>query len=303
MTDTIDPSGYVELHCHSCFSLLDGAASPEGLVDRACVLGQRALALTDHADLGGAVRFSGAGRLRGVETIIGAELDLMDPLTAHRSPLTSLVLLAESVAGYANISTLITRARMDCPRGEPAVPLDLLARHADGVTALTGGPRGWVPSLLAAGDDEGARRAASSLRDIYGDRLVIECWDHGLPEERELVAQLVPLVLRAGPNRHPVGGPRAVDDVDVRLEVGLVAPTSVGDGRIADRRREIDRATRSPQRHGRRPGRRHRYVSPYLRFMCVSTDLLMTFHRRRSASRARTSVSRATWASWRSSFR
>ena len=193
MTDTILPSDYVELHCHSCFSLLDGAASPEGLIDRARALGQRALALTDHEDLGGVVRFSEAGRARGVEAIIGAELDLVDPFTVHRSPLTSLVLLAESRAGYANISTLITRARMDCPRGEPAVPLDLLARHADGVTALTGGPRGWVPSLLAAGDMEGARRAARALRDIYGDHLVIECWDHGLPEERELVAQLIPL--------------------------------------------------------------------------------------------------------------
>ena len=66
MTDAFDPSGYVELHCHSCFSLLDGAASPEGLVARARALGQRALALTDHADLGGAVRFSGAGRMQGV---------------------------------------------------------------------------------------------------------------------------------------------------------------------------------------------------------------------------------------------
>ena len=207
MTDAVDPSGYVELHCHSCFSLLDGAASPEGLVDRARALGQHALALTDHADLGGAVRFSEAGRARGVEAIIGVELDVMvngqrstvngttppNPFTVHRSPFTSLVLLAESSAGYANISTLITRARMDCPRGEPAVPLDLLARHADGVTALTGGPHGWVPSLLAAGDTGGARRAARSLRDIYGDHLVIECWDHGLPEEREIVAQLVPL--------------------------------------------------------------------------------------------------------------
>jgi len=212
MTDTVDPSGYVELHCHSCFSLLDGAASPEALVDRARTLGQRALALTDHADLGGAVRFSGAGRMQGVETIIGAELDMMvngerstvdgtihpNPFTGHRPPFTSLVLLAESGSGYANISTLITRARMDCPRGEPAVPLDLLARHADGVTALTGGPRGWVPSLLAAGDDEGARRAASSLRDIYGDRLVIECWDHGLPEEREIVSRLIPLATWLG---------------------------------------------------------------------------------------------------------
>ena len=205
MTDAIPPSDYVELHCHSCFSLLDGAASPEGLVERARALGQRALALTDHADLGGAVRFSEAGRARGVETIIGVELDLTvngqrstvngitlpNPFTVQRSLFTSLVLLAESGSGYANISTLITRARMDCPRGEPAVPLDLLARHADDVTALTGGPRGWVPSLLAAGDTEGARRAARALRDIYGDRLVIECWDHGLPEEREVAVQLM----------------------------------------------------------------------------------------------------------------
>jgi error-prone DNA polymerase len=212
MTDAIDPSGYVELHCHSCFSLLDGAASPEGLVARARALGQRALAITDHADLGGAVRFSGAGRMQGVETIIGAELDIMvnserstvngivhpNPFTVHHSPFTPVVLLAESSTGYANISTLITRARMDCPRGEPSVPLDLLARHAEGVTALTGGPRGWVPSRLAAGDTEGARRAASTLRDIYGDRLVIECWDHGLPEERELVAQLIPLAAWLG---------------------------------------------------------------------------------------------------------
>ena len=212
MTDAVEPSDYVELHCHSCFSLLDGATSPEGLVDRAHVLGQRALALTDHADLGGAVRFSEAGRARGVGTIVGAELDVMvngqrstvngttppNLFTVHCSPFTSLVLLAESSAGYANISTLITRARMDCPRGEPAVPLDLLARHADGVTALTGGPRGWVPSHLADGNVEGARQAARALHDIYGDHLVIECWDHGLPEEKALVAQLIPLAAWLG---------------------------------------------------------------------------------------------------------
>ena len=89
MTDTIDPSGYVELHCHSCFSLLDGAASPEGLVDRARALGQRALALTDHADLGGAVRFSGAGRVQGSgdDHRRGTRPD--GP--AHRSPLTAHV--------------------------------------------------------------------------------------------------------------------------------------------------------------------------------------------------------------------
>ncbi|MGH7711194.1 MAG: PHP domain-containing protein, partial [Gemmatimonadaceae bacterium] len=67
---------YVELHCHSAFSLLDGASDPEALVARAQELGYPALALTDHHDLGGAVRFAHAARELGMEGIIGAEISL-----------------------------------------------------------------------------------------------------------------------------------------------------------------------------------------------------------------------------------
>jgi len=180
---------YVELHCHSAFSLLDGASPPEALVARAAALGQPALALTDHDDLGGAVRFAQAAREQGVGGIVGVELSV---------GMHHLVLLAESAAGYANLATLVTRARMDRPRGEPSVPLELVARHAAGVVALTGGPLGEVPALLAAGDAAGARRAAFALRDIFGDRLYVECWNHGLAEERRLVAALVPLARALG---------------------------------------------------------------------------------------------------------
>ena len=61
-----DAGGYVELHCHSAFSLLDGASSPEALVARAAALGHPALALTDHDDLGGAVRFAQAANDAGI---------------------------------------------------------------------------------------------------------------------------------------------------------------------------------------------------------------------------------------------
>ncbi len=186
------PSSYAELHCHSCFSLLDGASTPEALVERAADLGLPALALTDRHDLGGIVRFAEAGRERKVGAIVGAEVDV-DP--AYRAP---LVLLATSPAGYGNLCTLITRARMDAPRGEPVVSLELLARHADGLIALTGGPRGLVAARLATGDAAGARAHATRLHDIFGDRLVIECWDHGLPEEREVVAGLVHLARYLG---------------------------------------------------------------------------------------------------------
>src|SRR5436190_20783948 len=116
---------YAELHCHSCFSLLDGAALPEILVARAKELGLHALALTDHDELGGAVRFAGAAREAGLAGLIGAELTVAVDVQGEDPLLTHLPLLAESREGYANLATRITLARHDASRrGEPAVTLD-----------------------------------------------------------------------------------------------------------------------------------------------------------------------------------
>jgi len=182
------PSWYVELHCHSVFSLLDGASEPEELVARAVALGMPALALTDHDDLGGAVRFAFAARELGLSGILGAELTVL-----AGGERTHLVALAESREGYGNLSALITRARMDTTRGDPAVTLNTLARHTHGLFALTGCPSGWVPRRLAAGDHDGAGEALATLVDLFDGRVAVECWDHRLPEERALVRQLIPL--------------------------------------------------------------------------------------------------------------
>ena len=187
------PSGYVELHCHSVFSLLDGTSEPEELVARAVALGMPALALTDHDDLGGAVRFAFAARELGLSGILGAELTVL-----AGGERTHLVALAESREGYGNLSTLITRARMDTTRGDPAVTLDTLARHTHGLFALTGCPGGWVPSRLAVGDAAGANEALATLVDLFDGRVAVECWDHRLPEERALVRQLIPLARAFG---------------------------------------------------------------------------------------------------------
>jgi error-prone DNA polymerase len=185
------PTDYIELHCHSAFSLLDGAASPETLVSQAAALGYHALALTDHDELGGFVRFAQAAyATQGFKAIIGAEVTV----GAHH-----LVLLAETREGYGNLSTLITRGRMDSPRGHPRVPLDLVAAHAAGLTALTGCPRGWVPSALVNDGPHVARAAAGTLLEIFGrEHLAIECWDHGLGEERDIVRGLIPIARALG---------------------------------------------------------------------------------------------------------
>ena len=197
------PDSYVELHCHSAYSLLDGASLPEVLVERAAALGQRALALTDHDELGGIVAFAEAARDRNIAGIIGAEVTVdasrrNDHADADTTALHHLVLLAESAEGYANLSTLVTHARMHAPRGRPSVSLDTLARHARGLFALTGCLRGLVPSLVARGDPDGACEAAATLLDIFDRRVAIECWNHSLEQERVVVPHLIAIARSLG---------------------------------------------------------------------------------------------------------
>jgi error-prone DNA polymerase len=192
----------VELHCHSALSLLDGASLPEALVARAVALGYPALALTDHDELGGVVRFAEAAREAGLEGILGVELTVLVDDAAvglpSRERLTHLTLLAESREGYGNASTLVTRARMDQPRGAPRVTLETLAMHVRGLHALSGCPRGWVPQLLAEGHVAAAARAAGVWRELFGGAFALECWDHRVEQERRLVRQLIPLAARVG---------------------------------------------------------------------------------------------------------
>jgi error-prone DNA polymerase len=198
---------YVELHCHSYFSLLDGASSPEALVDRAATLGYPALALTDHEGLYSAVRFWRAARERGLKPIIGAEVTLADAcpelvLSAAegRSQRGShLTLLAETQRGYAHLCRLISAGQLAGQKGQPHLTLETLAEHAGGLLCLSGCRQGGVASALLAKDEERARQAAGQLREIFGpDRFWIELQRHYLPTDARLTAALVSLARRLG---------------------------------------------------------------------------------------------------------
>ncbi len=182
---------YAELHCHSAFSLLDGASTPEALVARAAELGLEAVALTDHDDLGGAVRFSHTAREAGIEAIIGTELTV-ESEGREGSP-SHITLLARTAEGYANISDLITRARRENSRGVPRVKWDDLAERSDGLLALSGCPQGELARRVHAGDARGARALLDYLREIYSGYVAVEVWDHALPEERALADRLLDL--------------------------------------------------------------------------------------------------------------
>ena len=169
---------YVELHCHSHFSLLDGASSPEALVTRAAELGMNALALTDHDAVYGAVPFVEAARAQGIQPILGTELTLADG--AH------LTLLAENATGWANLCTLITLARHNANKGQAALPPDTLSAYTTGLIALSGCRKGHVPSALATGGEAAARAELDRLVALFGrDNVAVELTRAGDPLDDE----------------------------------------------------------------------------------------------------------------------
>lgn len=150
---------YAELHCHSSFSMLDGASNPEDLAITAKALGLSALAITDHDDLGGIVRFAEAAREIDLPAIIGAEITLID--NSH------LILLVEDIPGYKNLSSLISQARFTCGRGLPKVSHETIAIHANGLIALSGCQHGAIPSQIAAGNIQEARRLTELYKNLF----------------------------------------------------------------------------------------------------------------------------------------
>ena len=150
-------AGYVELHAHSCFSLLDGASFPDELVATAVELGLPALALTDHDNLHAALDFANIANAAGLQPITGAELTLIDG--------THLTLLVESVAGYRNLCRLITTAHYTGERTVPAVPIEALAEHHEGLILLTGCRQSELCRRVDADDLGAGEQPATAVHD------------------------------------------------------------------------------------------------------------------------------------------
>ncbi len=184
-----DP-GFVHLHTHSSYSLLEGAMSFGKLADFAKADSQPALALTDTGNLFGALEFSEKMAGAGIQPIVGCSLaldlaDLPGPRGGVPARKPRLVLLAAREAGWRNLMTLVSRAFMETPSDEePRIALDWLATANDGLIALTGGQAGPIDKALAAGQGDIAAERLVRLIDMFGDRLYVELQRHGTDAER-----------------------------------------------------------------------------------------------------------------------
>jgi error-prone DNA polymerase len=177
---------YIELHCHSNFSFLDGASHPEDLITRAQALEYPALALTDHNGLYGIVRFCRKAHEFGLKPIIGAEITLFTG--GH------LILLAQDNSGYANLSHLLSTAQLKSKKGEGRVSFDMLAANHQGLIALSGCAGGDISKALRQNDIHRTGEIASQYRELFGaDNFYLELIHHNLAEHDLLCERLASL--------------------------------------------------------------------------------------------------------------
>jgi DNA polymerase-3 subunit alpha len=197
--------GFVHLHTHTEYSLLDGASRISELFARARELGMPALAMTDHGAMFGALNFYEAGRAAGVKPIIGVEAYVAPGSRFERAPGESeekyrhLTLLARDERGYRNLLRLVTDAHLEGFYHRPRIDKELLAERAEGLIGLSGCLASEVSQLILSGQEQRAVEAAGAYGEIFGPgAFYVELQDHGLPEQRRILPGLLRVARGAG---------------------------------------------------------------------------------------------------------
>jgi DNA polymerase III subunit alpha len=187
---------FVHLHCHTDYSLLDGACEIGRLMQTVEQLKMPAVAMTDHGNLFGAVEFYNAANAKGIRPVIGCEVYVAQQGHQNRSDTNRynhLVLLCENQEGYRNLINLVSTGYLDGFYYKPRIDKDLLAQHSKGLIAMSACLRGDVNETLMADKYDDARRLAGEYADLFGaNNFFLEIQDHQLDEDR----RVLPLVYK-----------------------------------------------------------------------------------------------------------
>lgn len=191
-------SGFVHLHVHTEYSLLDGACRIDGLIKRVKEVGQTAVAITDHGVMFGCMDFYNKCRANGIKPIIGCEMYVapasrFDKKTREDLKPYHLVVLCQNNTGYKNLVKLVTASYLEGFYNKPRVDKKLLKQHSEGLIALSACLAGEIPRNLLDSRYNEALRAVREYTDIFGKgNFYIELQDHGLKEQ----GQIMPYLLR-----------------------------------------------------------------------------------------------------------
>ena len=185
---------FVHLHCHTDYSLLDGACEIDQLMKIVVEQKMPAVAMTDHGNLFGAVQFYNAAKANGVHPVIGCEVYVSQKGHKTRSEndrYNHLVLLCENQDGYRNLIDLVSTAYLDGFYYKPRIDMDLLNRHSKGLIAMSACLRGHIPETILSDKYDDAKRLALTYADIFGrNNFFLEIQDHHLDQDRRLTPEL-----------------------------------------------------------------------------------------------------------------
>ena len=201
MNTAMEHSRFVHLHCHTEYSLLDGANKVDKLFRRIKMLKQPAVAMTDHGNMFGAVEFYREAISHGIKPVIGCEIYVaptsrFEKKGVDRGPKeynNHLILLAMNQDGYRNLCKLVSLGYMEGFYYKPRIDKELLEQLNRGLIVLSACLQGEVSQSLSLGNFEKAKSAAQSYLSIFGDRYYIEVQDNKLPEQEKVNRLLVEL--------------------------------------------------------------------------------------------------------------
>lgn len=187
---------FVHLHVHTDYSLLDGACRIDRLMKRAKDLGMKALALTDHGNMFGAIDFYKTAKKHEIKPLLGSEVYLVPSREGKQEKgqgkYYHMGLLAKNFKGYQNLMKIVSDANVTGFYYKPRTDLAFLAAHAEGLIGFTGCMQGLVPQLILQGKEDEAREAVGKFIDIFGrENYFVEIMDHGIPEQISLIKPLL----------------------------------------------------------------------------------------------------------------
>lgn len=196
--------GFVHLHNHTEYSLLDGAAKIKEMVAMAKKLGMPAIAITDHGNMYGVVDFYKAAKQAEIKPILGCEVYMAPESRLNKQGSRDdnayhLVLLAETNEGYQNLMQLVTLGHREGFYYKPRIDKELLRKYNKGLICLSGCLGGQIPNLLMRGDKQGARDLALEMQEIFGKgNFYLELQDHGMMEQKTVNKDLVEISKETG---------------------------------------------------------------------------------------------------------
>src|SRR5437660_1462367 len=195
---------FVHLHCHSHYSLLDGASRIPELVGRAKELGMSALALTDHGNLYGAIEFYRACRAAGLNPVVGYEAYVAPGKRTERGARKRgdagfhLTLLARDRTGFKNLVKMASAAFLEGYHYVPRIDKELLAAHREGIVCLSGCASGEFSELILKDQLEEATALAEWFARLFGKNFYIEIQNNGLDLQKRCAECAVDVANRLG---------------------------------------------------------------------------------------------------------